>query len=172
MIKRFTILTFLILLNVFCISNCDAAGWGKKDNVVTYDNITWNEVYISLVGLNLKAQLPNYSHGGLYSDLVYVTGTNGENYYDIYTTYNKLADFTLTASEYLEEIQATNPEYTVIALDSKPYGVKFVFDLIPNDPSQNDYYRFYCTKNRIIQFLTNDENGNHREYFFNSFLAE
>lgn len=152
------------------ISSLEAGGWGKTDTVTTYEETLWNGVFFDMNGLNFTASLPNYS------------GTVMQGNVSLYGTIEDVANYVICTTlesqippksqkEFLKMIQDANPTYQTTAVDGKPFGAKYVVDLIPSKVGAA-YWRFVCTKDRLIQMGTDDANGNRRIHFFNSILIQ
>lgn len=164
-----TLLTLGICLALSQVSNLEAGGWGKNQEVVICEGTTFNGVYFDMNGLDFVAAIPNYSGAILQNGEVrFNTTFEDDSGYLISTTLN--AGFTPPHHErdFVKMVQDANPDYIVHALNSRDYGAVYCVDMIPKDQNDSIFWRLLCTKNHLIKMATSDKNENRRFHFFES----
>ncbi len=165
----FSISTILALFSLAHTSSLDAGGWGKTDEVVIYEEMSWNGVYFDMNGLNFSALIPNYSGTTLANGSVAIRGDVGKNSgYLISTSFSPAFNPPASAQEFTRIVQEANPDYLVIAIDSTKLGAKYAVDMVPSDSKNNVYWRFLCTNDRLVRMGVDDANENRRFNFFES----
>lgn len=168
LISFFAVTIFLSLF-VLQTSALEAASWGQTEEISEYEGNFWNGVYFDLKGLYLTASIPNYTGASLQNSHVKIGGSAGENLgYAIITNIN--GDYKPEASlkKFIKNVENDNPGYIVSTVKDRKFGARYVVDLVPTDPENHLFLRFFCTKNRIIQMGTIDTDMNRRAYFFDS----
>lgn len=161
---------FFFIFAALNLSQMEAAGWGNTQEVADYEGVKWIKVYIENNGYRFTAFLPNYSGASLQNDFINMFGKT-ENNYLITTTFNSVFKTPKSLNEFIKIVQDANPDFIVSAVDGKKLGAKYVVDLTPKNPTSDAFWRFVCTKDRLIQMGTADTNSNRRVYFFESFFV-
>ncbi len=165
-------LLYSILFALVIMSPLEAGGWGKTDQEVAFEGNSWHEVYFDMNGLHFTALIPNYSGAHMQNSSVSLTGDiEGRIPYMIATSFNPGPASPKTLEEFISVIAMANPGFTVAPLDTEDFkrmGCMYAADIIPKDHNEVAFLRFLCTKDRLIQMGTTDEDETHRTYFFNS----
>jgi hypothetical protein len=176
-INRYSFTLILALVALFQISCLSAETWGTTGNVSRFEKIVWDEVYGDLNGLKFTAWMPGYHEDEIDNEMLLFDGqvVYGEKSYEYYvyflTTYflpNKGLPF--KEDELINVLQLLHPNHAAKSIKPKKYGAKYVVELTPKstDGHIENYYRYICTKDRLIKLSTEDENSNRRQRFFDS----
>lgn len=170
--SKFNFFSFSILLAFFsliAVPSVEASGWGKTEDVSTYEETTWNGVYFDMNGLYLTASIPNYSGASLQNGLVSIGGEVGEEIaYIITTSFNQGFTPPKSLKEFVKMVQEANPERQVTAVKSKKMGAKYIVDIVPIQSEDKTFWRFLVTEDRLIKMGTDDINDARRTKFFDS----
>jgi hypothetical protein len=161
-----------------------ADGWERIESVATFEDVAWDEVRGDFNGLNFTALIPGFKseyssevgeddygietsvHGKVESE----ESEDGYRYYiDTYLSSNTIPK----EETFLKVLQFLKPEYTLESVEPQKYGAEFVAHITPlsSDHIYSCSYfhkRYLCTKDRLIILMTDDENSNRRENFFES----
>ncbi|GAB4235250.1 MAG: hypothetical protein Tsb0021_14740 [Chlamydiales bacterium] len=162
----FLFFSILAFMSVFTTSGLCADGWGQTDDAYEFEDVSWRGVYFDMNGLSFGAFVPNYSGTLMQNSNVCFKGEAGNSLYLIMTSLNPCFSPPDSEQEFLQMIQEANPLFYVLPADARELGAVYAVDLIPVDDNTHSYWRFLCTKDRLIKMVNADENEIRRIHFF------
>lgn len=147
----------------------EAGGWGKLEDEIIFEGSRWKDVYIDIDDLYLEASIPNYAKDAFRDGNIYLQGKTGPySSYVITTSYAPEFASPRGVEDFYRTIYESYPGYSMIIVHDKSLGGLHVLDLVPSHSNNVVYWRFLCTKNRLIKMGTTDPNPTCRIYFFDS----
>lgn len=160
---------FIITCAFLTTSTLEAGGWGRTDEKFIFEGHTWNGVFYDLNGFHFTAVLPNYGGSVMSNGLVTFRGKVDSYDYGATTTINGGFNAPDELTDFVQMVQEANPNRQVVPSEAGSSGAKYVVDLIPSDGS-DEYFRFFCVKDRVLKAYSNDPNLLRRHRFFDSII--